>query len=542
MIYYLRLMDRIFMTEHKTIAPKEWLTLFEISQALSSTLVLEELLKLVLQSVRTVVQADRGSIMLFNRIEQTLSVKASFGMENKRELINDIKVEKGIAAKVIELRKPFLLNGDLRDHPQLKTMEKWGEVKSALSVPLIAKGEVVGIFNLSRITIENNFTEEDLSLISFFSGPVAIAINNAQLYNKIRNMAIITESERDRLQAILENISNGIIICNNNKVIPLINPMAVKILRIDRPVTNTMTIDELFNQQNDLKPIYNLLTDFNISKEVFIENEFNLNIKGESVYIKAACVKLFSENKKEFSTIIILEDHTRMIQTQKVAAWHGMARHLAHEIRNPLTPILWAAESLLDADIKNSPDFMKIVAENSNSIVKEVKRLQNLLAKFSSFAKMPDVNLKTDRIERVLQETIDMYAKSPMNIKIKTKFQPDIPLVKIDAEMIKQVLINIIKNAIEAMPMGGNLTITTVSLDKMVLIEIADTGIGIPANIQDKVFEPYFTTKESGTGLGLTICSKIISDHGGHMKIISRENEGTTVIIALPAEMEGTKT
>jgi len=176
------------------------------------------------------------------------------------------------------------------------------------------------------------------------------------------------------------------------------------------------------------------------------------------------------------------------------------------------------------------------------AIIRDVKRLQELVSKFSTFAKMPQVNLKADRVERVLQEAIDMYANTPLNVKIKTRLQPDIPLVRINAGMIKQVFINIIKNAIEAMPMGGNLTITTVSLDKMVLIEIADTGIGIPANIQDKVLEPYFTTKESGTGLGLTICSKIISDHGGHMKIISRENEGTTVIIALPAEMEGTKT
>ena len=131
-----------------------------------------------------------------------------------------------------------------------------------------------------------------------------------------------------------------------------------------------------------------------------------------------------------------------------------------------------------------------------------------------------------------------MYANTPLNVKIKTRLQPDIPLVRIDAGMIKQVFINIIKNAIEAMPKGGDLMITTISLDKTVLIEITDTGMGIPADIHDKILDPYFTTKESGTGLGLTICSKIISDHGGHIKIMSKENEGTTVIVDLPSDKE----
>ncbi len=527
------------MNMQNNIEQKEWLTLFEISHALSSTFVLDELLELILQSVRKVIQADRGSIMLFNKMERTLSVKASFGMENKKDIGKDIKIEGGIAGKVVELKKPFLLKGDIKKNPQLKGMESRNEVKSAISVPLIAKGDVVGVFNLSRLIIEENFTDRELNLVTIFAGPVAIAIYNAQLYNRIKNLALQAESERDKLKAILENISNGIIIINKNGIIPLLNPMAVKILRIDSsPISDAITIDELLKQRDDLKQVYSLLNIFNISTDRFIEQEFSLNIKGENIYIKITCVKLSAQSEKETSTIVILEDHTRMIQTQKIAAWQGMARYLAHEIKNPLTPILWSAESLLDDDVKSSPDFIKIVTENSNSIIRDVKRLQELVSKFSSFAKMPQVNLKADRVERVLQEAIDMYANTPLNVKIKTRLQPDIPLVKIDAGMIKQVFINIIKNSIEAMPKGGDLMITTVSLDKTVLIEITDTGIGIPADIHDKILDPYFTTKESGTGLGLTICSKIISDHGGHIKIMSKENEGTTVIVDLPSDKE----
>ncbi|MBI3815109.1 MAG: hypothetical protein HY279_11700, partial [Nitrospinae bacterium] len=315
----------------------------------------------------------------------------------------------------------------------------------------------------------------------------------------------------------------------------LFNPMAAKILHIDKNTLNTIIIDGLFRQREDLEPVYELLSRFDMSDARLIEQELSINIQGEIVYLKMTCIRVYSQdNKGDWITILILEDHTRMVQTQKIAVWQGMARLLAHEIKNPLTPILWSAESLLDSDVRKSPEFIKIVEENSNSIIKEVKRLQELVSKFSSFAKMPEPVLKTDRIERVLEETTAMY--SNINVRIKKIFQPDAPMVRIDAGMMKQVFINLIKNSIEAMSDGGDLTITTVSLDGIVLIEFTDTGVGIPPDIQDKIFDPYFTTKESGSGLGLTLCSKVISDHGGQMKVISRENEGTTIMITLPAD------
>src|SRR3989338_8895947 len=211
------------MNMQNNIEQKEWLTLFEISQALSSTFVLDELLELILQSVRKV-------------------IKASFGMENKKDIVKDIKIEGGIAGKVVELKKPFLLKGDIKENPQLKGMVSRNEVKSAISVPLIAKGDVVGVFNLSRLTIEENFTDRELNLVTIFAGPVAIAIYNAQLYNRIKNLALHAESERDKLKAILENISNGIIIINKNGIIPLLNPTAVKILRIDSSPISILNI------------------------------------------------------------------------------------------------------------------------------------------------------------------------------------------------------------------------------------------------------------------------------------------------------------
>ncbi len=509
------------MNNNERIESKEWLTLFEISQALSSTIVLDELLELILRSIRNVIQADRGSIMLFDKKEKSLSLK-------------DVRVEGGIATKVIEQGKPFLLKGDMKEIPLLKDINRRTEIKSAISVPLIAKGDIVGVFNLTRLTIETSFSDEDLALITILAGPVAVAIRNSQLYHRIRSMAQQAENERDKLKTILEIISNGILIYNKRRIVSLYNQMAAKILSIDNNIINPITVDELFKQREDIKPILNLLDKFDISNDNLMEQDLNINIKGEIKYLKIICIRLFGQDEKNSITILTLEDYTKMAQTQKIAAWQMMARHLAHEIKNPLTPILWSAESLLDPDVRKSPTFLMAVKENANSIIKEVKRLQGLVSEFSSFAKMPEAVLKTDRIEKVLEEVISMYDKAKINIRIKKIFQPDIPLVKIDEGMMKQVFINLIKNAIEAMPMGGDITIITLSLEGKVFIKVTDTGVGIPSDVQHKVFDPYFTTKESGSGLGLTICSKIINDHGGHIKLISGENEGTTIIIILP--------
>jgi len=320
------------MDEQKGLETKELLSLFEISQALSSTLVLDELFELVLQSAKNVIQADRGSIILYDRKKEKLYLKASFGMDDKKEMLRNVPVEGGIAVKVVETKKPLLLRGDMNEISFLKGISKRDEIKSAMSVPLIARNEVVGVFNLSRLSIETSFTERELSFLTIFAGPVAIAINNAQLYHRIKNMAVEAENERDKLKAIIENISNGIMIYNNKRIIPLFNSTAAKILRMDNNISEVITIDELFKNREDLKPILLFLNNFENSSNNFLEHEFTLNISGEILYINVSCIKLLSHDEKDLNTIIILEDHTRMVQTQKIAAWQGMARYLAHSM------------------------------------------------------------------------------------------------------------------------------------------------------------------------------------------------------------------
>ncbi|MBI3815119.1 MAG: GAF domain-containing protein, partial [Nitrospinae bacterium] len=297
------------MNGQNNMESKEWLAFFEISQALSSTLVIDDLLELILQSAKKLIRADRGSIMLFDKKEKKLRVTASFGMEDKNEIIKGFQTEGGIAAKVIAHKKPFLLKGDMNDMPLLKNVNRREEIKSALSVPLTAKGEIVGVFNLTRLTIETSFDERELSLLTMLAGPAAIAISNAHLYQRIQNMALYAKNERDKLQAILENISNGILIYGKNRIILLFNPMAAKILHIDKNTLNTIIIDGLFRQRKDLEPVCNLLSRFDKSDDRLTEQELSINIQGEIVYLKMTCIRVYSQdNKGDWITILILED------------------------------------------------------------------------------------------------------------------------------------------------------------------------------------------------------------------------------------------
>ena len=211
-----------------------------------------------------------------------------------------------------------------------------------------------------------------------------------------------------------------------------------------------------------------------------------------------------------------------------------MARGLAHEVKNPLSPILWAAEGILEKKsgfIKKDQDYIE---KKCTTIINEVNRLQTLITEFSSFAKHPELDLKPFSIEKVLQETLSLYSNLP-NIKIITSFQEKFPLLKIDANMMKQVFINLSKNAVEAMPDGGELFVECKVLSAGIAsISFKDTGVGIPDNIAEQLFDPYFTTKKDGTGIGLTITSKIVSDHHGKVRVLSKENKGTTIIINLP--------
>jgi nitrogen fixation/metabolism regulation signal transduction histidine kinase len=232
------------------------------------------------------------------------------------------------------------------------------------------------------------------------------------------------------------------------------------------------------------------------------------------------------------------ENKRNLIRAQRIAAWRDVARRIAHEIKNPLTPIeiaIYRMKKRLAGDGKDR----QVIEESLDSILKEVGVLKTIAQEFSAFAKLPEPKLAKLNVNEALQSVLGLYSSSFKAIEVRTSYDGELPDVMADGDQIRRVFGNLIKNAVEAMPTGGRLRIATrpgrhgpASAARLARIEIADTGPGIPEEIREKIFDPYFTTKQSGTGLGLAMAYRIIEDHGGTIRF-SSTGEGTTFMIEL---------
>ena len=224
----------------------------------------------------------------------------------------------------------------------------------------------------------------------------------------------------------------------------------------------------------------------------------------------------------------------RRISAERVAAWRDVARQIAHEIKNPLFPIRVSVENLQKA--RSQPEiFDSICDECTETIIEEVDRLQRMVDEFHQFARMPLPDRKPWSLNQIVEHALNLYAQSLSQIQIETDLHPNLPPISIDPEQIAQVLQNLIKNAVEAMPDGGTLRISTQPMDVSgVAVEVQDTGTGISPETQREIFTPYYTTKDTGTGLGMAIVQRIITDHGGKIAVTSSVEVGTTIRLEFP--------
>jgi len=219
-----------------------------------------------------------------------------------------------------------------------------------------------------------------------------------------------------------------------------------------------------------------------------------------------------------------------------VAAWREVARRLAHEIKNPLTPIQLCAERLRRHFSTAPPAAKALVDECTETIVGEVESLKGLVDEFSQFARMPSPRTVPTDLAQLIADTIALYNGIFTAVRIDQRFAPGLPLARLDPEQIRRVIINLVDNAIEAMDRRGEIMVET-QLDPanaIVRIIVADNGPGIPSGEREKLFLPYYSTKRRGSGLGLAIVRRIIAEHGGNIDVGDNTPRGTRFTIELP--------
>ncbi len=229
----------------------------------------------------------------------------------------------------------------------------------------------------------------------------------------------------------------------------------------------------------------------------------------------------------------LLAAREELVRAERVAAWRDIAQRIAHEIKNPLTPIQMAIETLQRAQKKGTEHFDALFVESAQTILDEVARLKNIVGEFSAFARMPAPQLKPCDLGELVEAALALYAGA---VTLERNLQPELPRAFADRDQVTQVLMNLLENARDAASTtpAGSIRITTRAAGDRVEIEIADNGPGLSEEARGKIFTPYFTTKPKGTGLGLAIVHRIVTDHGGEIRVGGAPGEGAVFTVAFP--------
>jgi two-component system nitrogen regulation sensor histidine kinase NtrY len=245
----------------------------------------------------------------------------------------------------------------------------------------------------------------------------------------------------------------------------------------------------------------------------------------------------------------LITQRERLVQSERVAAWRELARRLAHELKNPLFPLQITVENLLRARQSSPQQFEEVFRESTSTLLAEIANLKTIIGRFSDFSKMPAPQLQAVDLNELVQSVAQLFqaqlTHGPSPIRASLQLEA-IPPVSADPVLLRRVIENLVLNAIDAMPQGGTLTMRTSAADKHAVFELSDTGAGLTPEECERLFTPYYTTKQHGTGLGLAIAQSVISDHHGTISVSSKKDEGTTFHIELPLsniltpEAEGT--
>jgi two-component system, NtrC family, nitrogen regulation sensor histidine kinase NtrY len=342
------------------------------------------------------------------------------------------------------------------------------------------------------------------------------------------------EARRRYTETILERIATGVVSIDAAGAITTINSAAARLLSLDRSMIG-QPAKTVFDR-TDLQPLGRLLAGAGQGKTEPAAQEVAIPREGQEVHLAAVATALVGETGVPDGVVLVIDDVTPLIRAQKVAAWREVARRLAHEIKNPLTPIQLSAERLRRHFSAAPPAAKALVDECTTTIVGEVESLKGLVDEFSQFARMPSPRTVPSDLAQLIVDTLALYNGIFANVTFDQRFAPDLPLVRLDPEQIRRVIINLVDNAVEAINRSGHIVVEA-ELDKansLVHVVVSDDGPGIPPSEREKLFLPYYSTKGRGSGLGLAIVRRIIAEHGGSIDVGDNVPRGTRFTIELP--------
>lgn len=408
----------------------------------------------------------------------------------------------------------------------------------------LASGITGPIQNLAKAT--NKITEGDLDIQIDVEADDEIGLLVKSFNKMTRDLKkskdglllanLSLEERRKYIETILRNVSAGIISLDKNGKITTINHAAEKMLDIKTENVLNENFRDLMMPEH-LELAEDFLKEIKDSTEGILQKPVELMLKNRSLTVLLTITTIRDEEDNDTGIVVMFEDMTQLQRAERAAAWREVARRMAHEIKNPLTPVQLSAQRLQKKYGDKLGEEGSVFKECTKTIIDQVEVLKNLVNEFSRYSRMPVTTPKLNDLNQAIANTVILFQDAHRDITFKFNRSDNLPQFEFDAEQMNRVLINLLDNAVAAIDgKGGNIEIT-VDYDenlRKTSVAVADDGAGVPASNKGKMFDPYFSTKKSGTGLGLAIVNSIISDHHGQVSVSDNYPKGTIVSFQLP--------
>lgn len=511
---------------------------FTVSSKIAKALNLRDVLEAVLYSSMEAVSGEAASVMLLDDEKKNFQF---FGMVPPQPAMTNaiFPADLGLAGKVLESQRSEVIN-DVQHDPRFYNrfdLETGFQTKTMVAVPLVAGKEKVGVLEVLNKSGGEPFQEEDRLLLQSIAEEIAFAIHDAKLFDAKQALSAEIEKMHQFQAKLIQTSNDGIIANDPQGNILIFNEGAEKILGYRKEeAIGKINVARLYppGMAQDIRAKITSPEYGGAGRLIHYETDA-LSKTGERIPVELSAV-LIHENDREMATVGFFRDlrerqqlQAQLLQSERLAALGHMAAHISHEVKNPLMVIGGLARRVL----KGSAEDQQKNIDRLKIIVEEIRRLEDFLVEVGSFAKLSEakkavVNLNALIQEMALQLEGSLHEKG---IELSLNLDPNLPQVQFDPLHLRQVLLNIAKNSLEAMPAGGNLTFTSGCHNGSVFVQISDTGEGIPPGTLDKVFRPFYSTKPKGSGLGLAISKTIIEAHQGKIKVESIPHQGTRVTV-----------
>jgi len=386
------------------------------------------------------------------------------------------------------------------------------------------------------VSIPNTSDDELGDLVHSFNRMALHMKQNVEAIEKAQlDLSDALTSSRQRqyvLETLLANLQSGVLLLNEHGEIRLIN-QSLRQLLVLQPSdwVSGRNFGDL--SRGKLHLVHEFYDELSHQQNETLERELEVMVQGEKRHLLARGARLNASGLSGFSGyLLLLDDVSQLAEAQRHRAWSEVAQRLAHEIKNPLTPIKLAAERL-QRRFRKQVDNHDVFDSCTHAIIAQVERLQRLIADFSTLARLPKPHCKQVQCATFVQELRDLYSAYS---RVRVADMPSDLSCYCDADQVRQILINLMENALAATEDGQkHIRLYLSSDDEMVRFHVEDDGDGIPESVRSHMFEAYYSTKSTGSGLGLSIAKRIADEHGGNLSLVSNENP-THFCLALPMQ------